>query len=133
MKHVEARNGRCALPVVIAYGKPLIFRAWSPGDPLALGVWNIPIPREDAPVVVPDVLIAPVVGFDPACYRLGYGGGFYDRTLADLPKFPRIFGVGYTLASIPTIHPQRHDIPMGSVVTEGGVVTPLSDSQDGSA
>ena len=124
LKEVIACGGRCALPVVIARGEPLIFRSWTPGDKLARGVWNIPIPRESAGTVVPDVVIAPVVGFDPACYRLGYGGGFYDRTLAALPNETRVFGVGYAPAAIPTIYPQWHDIPMGCVVTERGVVTP---------
>lgn len=124
LKEIDASGGTCALPVVVAHGEPLIFRAWSPGDELARGVWNIPIPREDAAVVIPDVVIAPVIGFDCTCYRLGFGGGFYDRTLAALPKRPHVFGVGYMLASIPTIFPQWHDIPMDAVVTEDGTVTP---------
>lgn len=124
LEEIDASDGTCALPVVVAHGEPLIFRAWSPGDELARGVWNIPIPQEGAAVVVPDVVIAPVIGFDRACYRLGFGGGFYDRTLAALAKRPRVFGVGYTLAAIPTIFPQWHDIPMDAVVTEYGTVTP---------
>ncbi|MFH3639582.1 5-formyltetrahydrofolate cyclo-ligase, partial [Acinetobacter baumannii] len=64
------------------------------------------------------------VGFDPACYRLGYGGGFFDRTLAAMPRRPRIFGVGYAIAAISTIYPQPHDVPMDRVVTEDGIVSP---------
>ncbi len=127
LNYLEACRGRCALPVVIEQGKPLVFRAWSPGDPLVRGVWNIPTPKDEAFVVEPDVVITPVIGFDPDCYRLGYGGGFYDRTLAALPKCPRVFGVGYTLAGIPTIHPQWHDIPMGAVVTEDGLLVAASN------
>jgi 5,10-methenyltetrahydrofolate synthetase len=127
LKAVHARGGRCALPIVVARGAPLIFRAWSPGDPLERGVWNIPIPRQGAPIVVPDVVIAPVIGFDRACFRLGYGGGFYDRTLAAMPKRPRVFGVGYGLSAIPTIYPQWHDIPMDRVITEDGPIVPLSN------
>ena len=123
LKRVAARGGRTALPVVIARGKPLVFRAWVSGDPLERGVWNIPVPAGDAEVVVPDVVIAPVVGFDPACYRLGYGGGFFDRTLAAISNNPRIFGVGYCQAAIATIYPQPHDIPMDLVVTEDDVVS----------
>lgn len=74
--------------------------------------------------MVPEIVIAPVVGFDSDCFRLGYGGGFYDRTLAALPRKPRLFGVGYAQAAISTIYPQPHDIPMGMVVTEDGVVHP---------
>ena len=67
-----------------------------------------------------------VVGFDPACYRLGYGGGFFDRTLAALPKRPRVLGVGYSEAAIATLYPLPHDIPMDMVVTEERIVVPRS-------
>jgi 5,10-methenyltetrahydrofolate synthetase len=120
MERLAGRGARCALPVVVARGRPLLFRAWSPGAKLVPGVWNIPVPADGAEVV-PDVVVAPVVGFDRACYRLGYGGGFFDRTLAAVPTKPRVFGVGYGQAAIATIFPQPHDIPMDAVVTEAGV------------
>ncbi len=131
MKEVNARGGCCALPVVVRRGEPLIFRAWSPGDPLERGVWNIPIPKDGTPILVPDILIAPIVGFDRACFRLGYGGGFFDRTLASMPKRPNIFGVGYSIAEIRTIYPQWHDIPMDLVITEAGPITPVPDESAG--
>jgi 5,10-methenyltetrahydrofolate synthetase len=121
---VLARGGRHALPVVIERGRPLLFRAWSPGEPLERGIWNIPQPPASAEAVLPDVVIAPVVGFEASCYRLGYGGGFYDRTLASMPRRPRVFGVGYAQAAIATIFPLAHDIPMSAIVTEEGVLTP---------
>ena len=121
---VLARGGRHALPVVIERGRPLLFRAWVPGEPLEPGIWNIPQPPASAEVVLPDVVIAPIVGFDAKCYRLGYGGGFYDRTLASMPKRPRVFGVGYAQAAIATIYPMAHDIPMTAIVTEGGLFEP---------
>ncbi len=121
LEQVVARDGRTALPVVIDKGRPLVFRAWAPGDPLERGVWNIPVPPEGSEAVAPDVVIAPVVGFDSECYRLGYGGGFFDRTLAATDRKPRILGVGYEQAKIPTIYPQPHDIAMDAVVTELGV------------
>ena len=119
---VVARGGQAALPVVVEKGQPLIFRAYRPGDKLEKGVWNIPIPAEDRRVV-PDVVIAPVVGFDAGRYRLGYGGGFFDRTLAGLAatgRAPLVIGIGYEMQRIATIHPQPHDIPMGRIVTESG-------------
>lgn len=124
LKRIVARGGRTALPVVLAPGKPLFFRVWAPGDPTEPGVWDIPVPSERAEVVLPDVVIAPVVGFDPACFRLGYGGGFFDRTLASFAKRPRAFGVGYAQAAISTIYPQPHDIPMEAIATEHGVLRP---------
>lgn len=120
MAWVVTHGGTCALPVVVEKGQPLAFRAWKEGDPLSRGVWNIPVPAAGA-AVVPDVAIAPVVGFDRQCYRLGYGGGFFDRTLAYLSPRPRVFGVGYELQALETIHPLDHDIPMDAIVTEAGV------------
>lgn len=119
MARLVADGGRIALPVVVEKGRPLAFRTWRPGDPLARGVWNIPIP-EAGEEVVPDIVLAPVVGFDPDGYRLGYGGGFFDRTLAAARPRPRVFGVGYAAQAIATIFPQPHDIPMDRVVTEAG-------------
>lgn len=129
MKDVATRGGACALPVVVEKGQPLIFRCWIEGQPLKHGVWNIPVPAA-GPSVVPDVTIAPVVGFDRQWYRLGYGGGFFDRTLASLPRKPRIFGVGYELQAIQSIHPLPHDIPMDGIITERGVHGPGSFTMD---
>ncbi|MBB4063150.1 5-formyltetrahydrofolate cyclo-ligase [Gellertiella hungarica] len=111
---VEA-GGTALLPVVIAKGQPLVFRPWAPGAPLVKGVWNIPVPDTEE-TAIPDVTIAPLVGFDGANYRLGYGGGFFDRTLATLSPRPRVIGIGYGLQRIPTIHPLPHDIPMDEIV-----------------
>lgn len=117
---IRARGGQIALPVVIAKATPLVFRIWKPGEKLEKGVWNIPIPASGEPVL-PDIVVSPVVGFDGGNYRLGYGGGFYDRTLAALPRKPKVIaGVGYELQRIPTIYPQAYDIPMDIVLTEGG-------------
>jgi 5,10-methenyltetrahydrofolate synthetase len=117
MASINARGGRTALPIVIEKGRPLIFRAYAPGDRLEKGVWNIPIPAEGEPVL-PDIVISPIVGIDPRNYRLGYGGGFFDRTLAAMPFKPLVIGVGYELQQIATIYPQPHDIPMDRLVTE---------------
>lgn len=117
-----AQGATTALPVVAAKGQPMIFRAWKKGEPLEPGVWNIPIPKAEAAVVVPDVLIAPVVGFDSGCYRLGYGGGFFDRTLAAMTTRRRVFGVGFRQQVIATIYPQWHDVPLDAIVLEDGVI-----------
>jgi len=118
-QRVIDRGGTIALPVVVEKRAPLVFRAWKPGDRLEKGVWNIPFPADGA-VVTPDIVVSPVVGFDGGHYRLGYGGGFYDRTLAAMGRKPAIFGVGYAMQRIPTIYPQPHDIPMDVVLTEAG-------------
>lgn len=121
MRALDGRGICVALPVVVAKHQPLAFRAWWPGCRLERGVWNIPIPAE-GPTVVPELLVVPLVGFDDGCYRLGYGGGFYDRTLAALRPRPTAVGVGHPSAAVPTIFPQPHDVPMDAIVTGAGRV-----------
>ncbi|MGH8255774.1 MAG: 5-formyltetrahydrofolate cyclo-ligase [Steroidobacteraceae bacterium] len=83
---------------------------------------DIPVPASDATRVHPDIAIAPVIGFDEACYRLENGGGYFDRTLAALSPRPTIIGVGYARSAIPTIHPLPHNIPMDVIITEQGIL-----------
>jgi 5-formyltetrahydrofolate cyclo-ligase len=111
------RGIACALPVVVEKRAPLRFRAWQPGTRMEKGFWDIPVPAE-GPWVTPDVLIAPVVGYDEHCFRLGYGGGYFDRTLAALPLPWRAIGVGYEAARQDSIRPLPHDIALHGVVTE---------------
>jgi 5,10-methenyltetrahydrofolate synthetase len=122
MRVMSERGARVALPVAIALGQPLVFREWQPNARMARGLWKIPYPADGAEVV-PTVVIAPLVGFDTDCFRLGYGGGFFDRTLAALTSNRLVIGVGYPGALIPTIFPQPHDIPMDWILT--GTTPPL--------
>jgi 5-formyltetrahydrofolate cyclo-ligase len=117
---LRARGAVTALPVVIAPGQPLAFREWHPGVALASGPLGIPYPASSEPVV-PTAMLVPLNGWDEAGYRLGYGAGFFDRTLATLPGPPVAIGVGYELARITTIYPQAWDVPMDWIVTERGV------------
>ena len=116
MRTLCERGARVALPVALASGERLQFREWRPGAPLVRGLWKIPYPAHGADIL-PTVVIAPVVGFDQDCYRLGYGGGFFDRTLAVMDPMPIVIGVGYPSAAVVTIFPQPHDIPMHYIVT----------------
>ena len=109
-----------ALPVVKARQQPLIFREWRPGVELAVGALDIPYPVDSAEVV-PEAVLLPMNGWDSGGYRLGYGAGFFDRTLASFSKRPIVIGVSYEQAKLETIHPQPWDIPMDFVVTERGV------------
>jgi 5-formyltetrahydrofolate cyclo-ligase len=123
-----------ALPVIVEKNRPLEFWAWTARTVLcSRGLWNIPSPAERV-LVEPDVLLVPLLGFDAAGHRLGYGGGYYDRTLGDrapgdrapgdrtlaAPARPRLIGVGYELGRLETIYPQPHDVPMDAIVTEQG-------------
>ncbi|WP_112603082.1 5-formyltetrahydrofolate cyclo-ligase (plasmid) [Rhizobium sp. WW22] len=119
MAAATARGADCLLPVVVAKATPLVFRSWKMGERLERGVWNIPVPAEGKEAI-PDIVIAPLVGFDPYCYRLGYGGGFFDRTLAALERKPLVIGVGFESQAIDTIRPLAHDIPMDVIITQTG-------------
>jgi len=109
-----------ALPVVVAPKSPLAFREWHPGVELAKGALDIPYPVSSREIV-PDAVLLPMNGWDPQGYRLGYGAGFFDRTLASLEKKPVVIGVAYEQARLDTIHPQPWDIPVDYLVTERGV------------
>ena len=119
-ERLRARGAVTALPVVVAPRQPLLFRTWHPGVTLASGPLGIPYPAESDPIV-PTVLLLPMNGWDAAGYRLGYGAGFFDRTLASMTPRPTAIGVSYELARLATIHPQSWDIPMDWVVTERGI------------
>ncbi|MGA7265166.1 MAG: 5-formyltetrahydrofolate cyclo-ligase [Stellaceae bacterium] len=117
---VIAQGHAVALPAVVDKKGPLEYRAWRPGDALVDGVWNIPIP-EVRHVVLPQAVLGPLVGFDRQCYRLGYGGGYFDRTLAAFSVPPLAIGVGFEMSQIETIFPQPFDIPMDVIVTEARI------------
>ena len=114
------QGSRAALPAVVAKGQPLEFREWWPGAPMKAGALGIPM-SEGTPVLLPDAVLVPPVGFCNRGWRLGYGGGYFDRTLAALSPQPLKICVAHELSRIPTIYPQPHDIPMDFVVTETGI------------
>ncbi len=118
----EFRKGGAiaALPIVIQKAKPLQFREWWPGVPVTKSVFDLPIPEGTA-VLQPNALLIPPIGFDLKGYRLGYGGGYFDRTLANISPQPLKIGVAFELSRIETIYPQSHDIPMDFVVTETAI------------
>ena len=120
IRTLRARGALTALPVVVAPKRPLVFREWHPGVELATGALDIPYPA-NSPQAVPNAVLLPMNGWDAAGYRLGYGGGFFDRTLVVISKRPAVIGVTYELARMQTIHPQTWDIPVDWVVTERGV------------
>ena len=113
---------RAALPVVIAPRAPLVFHAWQPSATMKKGRYGIPVPAQER-VVVPDLLVIPCVGFDADRYRLGYGGGYYDRTLADWPRgrAPATIGVAFESAKCDALPRGEFDLPLGAIVTESAV------------
>ena len=120
VRHWREHGALGALPEVTAPKSPLQFRLWKPGDPLRPGVYDIPVP-DGTPVALPDVAIVPMNGFDSRGYRLGYGGGYFDRTLAAMERRIVAIGVAYETLRLDTIHPQLYDVPMDFVVTEQAI------------
>ena len=120
MTRLHEAGARLALPVVETPASPLIFRPWQPGSRMERGHWNIPVPAT-RDTILPDITIAPLVGWDPHGFRLGYGGGYFDRTLAALKPRPFTIGTGLQAARMDTIYPQPHDIGLDAIVTEDGV------------
>jgi 5-formyltetrahydrofolate cyclo-ligase len=115
-QHIAA-GGHAALPVIVTKNAPVEFWEWRPGVRMERGIMDIPVPRERN-VLRPDVLVIPLIGFDRDKFRLGYGGGYYDRTLAAAVRRPLAIGVGSAELQLHTIYPQPHDIPMDLIVTE---------------
>jgi 5-formyltetrahydrofolate cyclo-ligase len=117
-----ARGAIGALPTVVGKGEPLCFRRWMPGDatrPAGLGTRE---PLQDAPEVLPDLLIVPLLAFDAEGYRLGYGGGFFDRTLATLRRHKAILAVGYAYAEqeVDAVPREVHDQRLDAILTPAG-------------
>ena len=106
-----------ALPVVIEKRAPLQFREWWPGVATSKGVFDLPVP-EGTRIVVPQALLIPPVGFDARGYRLGYGGGYFDRTLAAMTSQPLTIGLAFEMSKLETINPRSYDIPLDFIVTE---------------
>jgi 5-formyltetrahydrofolate cyclo-ligase len=118
--HLQAAGHPIALPVVVRRGLPLLFRAWHPGQPLVTGSFGVPRPDKDQPELTPRVLIVPLLAFDRAGYRLGYGGGFYDRTLSSLRAHgPALaVGVGFAMQEVASVPRNSEDQQLDWMVTE---------------
>lgn len=114
-----------AVPVIVGPARPLAFRSWRPGVAMEPGVFGVPVPVEGAEVF-PDVLFVPMLAFDAQCHRLGYGGGYYDRTIAALKgRHPvRAFGLAYAGQGVAALPVEATDMRLDAVVTEAGVVRP---------
>ena len=108
------------LPVVVAKGAPLLFRQWTPATRFVPGGFKTEVPEPGAPEVVPNVLLVPLLAFDAAGYRLGYGGGFYDRTLAQLRVISHVTAIGFAYEgqAVPAVPHADYDQPLDGIVTE---------------
>jgi 5-formyltetrahydrofolate cyclo-ligase len=120
----EPQLRRIGLPVVDKMHKTLKFHAWYPGCPMEEDAYGIPKPK-DTEVIVPTLLFVPCVGYGTGGFRLGYGGGFYDRTLASLQPRPYTVGLGFTHGFLDELEPEPHDVPLDAILNDNGVVWPF--------
>ena len=136
-RHLEA-GGKAALPVVPGRDQSMVFHDWTPKTKMVPGFARIPEPQGTEAVAV-HVLLAPLVGFDGAGYRLGYGGGFFDRTLAALKRRPLVVGIGFEATRLGNIMPHQYDVPVDVLITDCGIQTvsdqalPVEDKTDQSS
>lgn len=114
------RGWRTAMPMVEASNAPMRFCSWTPSSAMTIDRHGIPIPAEGRSIV-PTIVLLPLLAFDPQGFRLGYGGGYFDRTLAALVPRPWAIGVGFELGRVADIRPQPHDMRLDAVVTETGI------------
>ena len=119
-----APDRRIGLPVIDRDTKQLRFHTWYPGCPMEDDAYGIPKPKATE-LIVPTLLFVPCVGYSFGGYRLGYGGGFYDRTLAVLEPHPTTVGLGYTQGYVPDFEPEPHDMPLDAILNDNGVVWPV--------
>jgi 5-formyltetrahydrofolate cyclo-ligase len=124
MRKLADAGAKLALPVVAGRGKPLIMRAWYWGEPLAAGVWGLREPMPEAPEVEPDILLVPLLAFDRAGHRIGYGAGYYDMTIARLRarKPVTAVGIAFAMQEVAAIPTAPHDARLDLVLTEREVI-----------
>lgn len=119
-QHLQTQGSTFALPEVVNKNEPLIFRKWLSDTPMKIGAYDIAVP-DGTEIMRLDAIIVPMVGFDKQGYRLGYGSGYYDRTLATYSHRPLTIGVAFEIQRLENIYPQSHDISMQFIVTEAGI------------
>ncbi len=124
--YFHQQGATLALPEVVNKHTPLCFQEWWPDAPMKKGAYGIPTP-EDAEQINVDVVMIPMLGFDSHGYRLGYGSGYFDRTLAVIKPRPLAIGIAFEISRLNSVYPQPHDIPMDFVITEAGIYQNAGD------
>lgn len=120
MVYFREQGATIAIPEIINKDAPLCFRKWWHNAPMKQGAYGIPVPDNTEQVNI-DIALIPMVGFDQQGYRLGYGSGYYDRTLAVSNPCPLVIGIAFEMLRLDSVHPQAHDIPMDFIITEAGI------------
>ncbi len=117
-----ARGHKICLPIIVAENKPLVFRVWQRGQKLFDGGHGTKVPNENEPIIVPNIIIMPLVAFDKNGARLGFGKGYYDRTVANMANKPLLVGYGFALQEVEHIDNESHDVGLDFVVSEKKVI-----------
>ena len=120
MSALQRRGAVLSLPEVESERKLLCFRRWWKEAPMKIGAYNIPV-TDNTELVMVNAIIVPMLGFDTQGYRLGYGGGYYDRTIARINPSPLVIGVAFEVLRLDNIYPRPHDVAMDFIVTEAGI------------
>jgi 5,10-methenyltetrahydrofolate synthetase len=120
MEFIHERGAILALPEVVNRHEALCFRKWWDEAPMKTGMYNIPVP-DNTDLVRVGALVIPMIGFDKLGFRLGYGGGYFDRTLVAMTPRPLAIGIAFEILRLENVHPQPHDIAMDFIVTEVGI------------
>lgn len=120
LQRLEERGHKICLPVVTGKNQPLIFRLWQRGDSLFPAGFDMMVPGDNVKTTIPDLIILPLVAFDKTGTRLGYGGGYYDRTIGAMKKSPTLTGFAFSVQELDNIERERHDVPLDIIVTEKG-------------
>lgn len=124
LEYCHERGFKCGLPFITSVDSPLTFKAWQPSDPLEQGMYGIPCPSPHTIDLIPNILLVPLVAFDVNCYRLGKGGGFYDRTLEALRKDHTVLaiGLGYDQQEVEHVPREPHDQQLDYIVTPTRII-----------
>jgi len=125
--YFHQQGATLALPEVANKHTPLCFQKWWPDAPMKKGAYGIPTPENTEQVDI-DVMMVPMLGFDSQGYRLGYGSGYFDRTLAVIKPHPLVIGIAFEISRIDSVDPQPHDIPMDLIVTETGIYRQIGNT-----
>ena len=120
MSALQTRGAVLALPEIEGKERPLCFYRWWKEAPMKIGAYNIPVTDNTERVTV-NAIIVPMLGFDTKGYRLGYGAGYYDRTISGMNPRPLLIGVAFEILRLEDIYPRPHDVAMDFIVTEAGI------------
>lgn len=124
MAKMVTRGNCICVPVIVGAGQPLEFHEWTPETEMVDGMFGAAIPK-DGVALVPDIIVTPLLAFDPAGYRMGYGGGFYDRTFEKLNAIKKVLAIGYAYSDqeIMIVPREDTDYKLNAVITEKGIIT----------